>query len=127
MANMTVLLMVAAAVVTVSVVDSLPVDTASVAVTALHSLKSRGETIVTVDELPEELRQALEGHRARLAGRKAEDDAPAGKGEAWSAAGGADDDAMLSPAILAFMTSSGISKKDVASVSRHLQHLEETW
>lgn len=123
MPNTTLLLLVTA-VVGLSVVQGLPVDKQSMARTALLSLKTIGERVLHMDELPEDMRQALKEHRGALRMREAVGEAPGG-GEAWSGDGGITGGAAFSPALLAFLSSSGVSEKDVPSVSRHLQHLEE--
>lgn len=124
MAGMAVLLFVMAA--AAVVVNSLPAGTAdesSMAVTALRSLQFRGETIVTRDQLPEEVRQVLENRQMSLPEKEPEDYTSAADGdeESWDAAGG---DGELSPDILDFLSSSGITQKEVQSITRHLQHLE---
>lgn len=124
MEGMVVLLFVMAA--AVVVVNSLPVETAdgsSMAVTALRSLQYRGETVVSPDQLPEEVRQVLENRQMSLSEKESEDDAPAEDGDesSWDAAGGT---AELSPAILAFLSSSGITEKEVQSLTQQLQRLE---
>lgn len=124
MANTTLLLMLAA-VVGMSTVHGLPVDRKSMARSALLSLKTFGERVLHMDELPKEMRQALKEHRGGLRMRETVGDAAGDNGEAWSGDSGVGSGAAISPALLAFLSSSGVSEKDVPSVSRHLQHLEE--
>ncbi|MPC55975.1 hypothetical protein E2C01_049924 [Portunus trituberculatus] len=111
-----------------AIVNSLPVGTgerSSLAVTALRSLQYRGETVVRRDQLPEEMRQVLENRQMLHpeSEKEVQGDAPAADGDEGSsdAAGNL---GKLSPAILAFLSSSGISKKEVLNVTRHLQHLD---
>lgn len=111
-----------------AMVNSLPAgvgERSSLAVTALRSLQYRGETVVRRDQLPEEMRQVLENRQMLQpeSEKEAQDDTPAADGDGGSsdAAGNVGE---LSPAILAFLSSSGISEKEVLSVTRHLQHLD---
>ncbi|KAK8398057.1 hypothetical protein O3P69_003753 [Scylla paramamosain] len=93
--------------------------------TSWHSLQYRGETVVRRDQLPEEMRQVLENRQMLQpeSEKEAQDGAPAADGGEGSsdAAGNLGE---LSPAILAFLSSSGINEKEVLSVTRHLQHLD---